>query len=71
MDWPGNQAVITSFAVGSKDLPAGNIEKVELLGHPGSLEFTQDPDGLKVKMPADKPCDFAYALKITGLKLRD
>jgi hypothetical protein len=40
-----------------------------LLGHQGPLEFTQDAEGLKVKMPADRPCDYAFALKITGLKL--
>ena len=37
---------------------------------PGALQFTQDADGLKVKFPAEKPCDYAYALKITGLKLK-
>ena len=70
MNWPGDQAVITSLATGAKDLPAGKIEKVELLGHAGKLEFTQDAEGLKVKFPAEKPCDFAYVLKITGLKLK-
>jgi alpha-L-fucosidase len=68
-DWPGEQAVITSLATGASSLPAGKIEKVELLGHSGALAFTQDAEGLKVKFPAQKPCDFAYALKITGLKL--
>ena len=70
MDWPGEQAVITSLATGSKDLPAGKIEKIELLGHPGNLEFTQDTEGLKVKMPKEKPCDIAYTLKISGLKIK-
>jgi len=40
-----------------------------LLGHAGNLDFTQDAQGLKVKFPTDKPCDYAYVLKITGLKL--
>jgi len=70
MNWPGDQVVsITSLASGSKDLPAGKIEKVELLGRAGDLTFTQDAEGLKVKFPAEKPCDFAYVLKITGLRL--
>jgi alpha-L-fucosidase len=69
MDWPADgQAVITALATGSKDLPQGKIEKVELLGHPGELSFTQDAEGLKVTMPADKPCNYVFALKITGLK---
>jgi alpha-L-fucosidase len=70
MNWPGDQAVsITSLASGANSLPAGKIDKVELLGHAGTLPFTQDVEGLKVTFPAEKPCDYAYALKITGLKL--
>jgi alpha-L-fucosidase len=70
MDWPGDTAVIASLGTGSKDLPDGKIEKIELLGHPGSLEFTQDSEGLKVRMPQDRPCDYVYSLKITGLSIR-
>ena len=50
--------------------PPGKIEKVELLGHAGALAFTQDAAGLHVKFPAEKPCEYAYALRITGLKLK-
>jgi alpha-L-fucosidase len=70
MDWPGDRAVVTALAAGAPYLPAGKIETVELLGHSGTLEFAQDSEGLKVKMPGEKPCDFVYTLKITGLKLR-
>jgi alpha-L-fucosidase len=65
MKWPDNEVVITSLAKGKA--PEGKIQKVELLGHKGNLEFTQDADGLKVRFPADKPCDYAYVLKISGL----
>jgi alpha-L-fucosidase len=66
MKWPDDDAeiVVTSLAKA-----AGHVAKVELLGHAGKLAFTQDATGLRVKLPADKPCDFAYGLKITGLKL--
>jgi alpha-L-fucosidase len=68
MAWPADgQAIITSLAKGAA--PDGKIEKVELLGHADPLTFTQDDQGLKVTFPADKPCDFFYTLKITGLKL--
>jgi hypothetical protein len=40
-----------------------------LLGHAGKLAFTQEATGLRVKMPMQKLCDFAYVPKITGLKL--
>jgi alpha-L-fucosidase len=64
MAWPGAEGVVTSLGQA-----AGKVQKVEMLGHNGPLEFKQDAEGLKVAFPAEKPCDFAYALKITGLKL--
>jgi len=68
MSWPGGEVAITSLATGKA--PSGKIEKVELLGHAGVLAFTQDSAGLHVKFPTEKPCDYAFALKITGLKLK-
>jgi alpha-L-fucosidase len=66
MDWPGDgQAGITSLASGQ--VP-GTVGRVELLGHDGPLEFRQDGDGLHVKFPIERPCDYAYVLRITGLK---
>lgn len=70
--WPGDTAVIASLAAGKAldgKVPEGKITTVTLLGHPGELKFTQDAEGLKVKLPADKPCDYAFSLKITGLKM--
>jgi len=70
--WPGDTALITSLAKGKTldgQVPQGKIKTVTLLGSPGKLKFTQDADGLKVKLPADKPCDYAWTLKIAGLKM--
>jgi len=68
MAWPTDEAVITSLA---PDKPVqGKVERVELLGNPGPLQFTAAADGLHVKFPAAKPCDYAYVLRITGLKLK-
>jgi hypothetical protein len=50
---------------------AGNIAQIELPGHPGTLAFTPDDAGLKVTLPAELPSDYAVALKITGLKLKE
>ncbi len=65
--WPGEQAVITSLASGKG--PEGKIESVSLLGSDAKLEFTQDADGLKVKMPGEQVGKYAFVLKITGLKM--
>jgi alpha-L-fucosidase len=75
--WPADgQAVITSLALSPPNGLAsgaaigGQVENVELLGSAAKLTFTRDADGLKVKLPAIIPCDYAYVLKITGLKLK-
>ncbi len=68
-NWPGDQAVLTSLA---KDaVPAKDKIKVELLGHAGALDYTQDAEGLKVAMPAERPAGGVnfYTLKISGLNL--
>jgi alpha-L-fucosidase len=68
MNWPADSTVtITSLAKGQP--VQGKIHKVEMLGHPAPLKFIQDATGLKITLPPEKPCDFVYALKITGLKL--
>ena len=41
------------------------VKNVQLLGFKGKLEWRQDGTGLKVQVPADKPCDYAATLKIT------
>jgi len=40
-----------------------------LLGHKGKLSFTQSADGLIVTLPGQKPCEYAWALRITGTDL--
>jgi hypothetical protein len=42
---------------------------VNLFRHKAKLEFSQDETGLKIKLPSEKPCDYACGFKITGLKL--
>jgi len=67
LDWPAGELVIPALGEG-KPLD-GAIEKVELLGGKGKLSFSRDATGLRVKFPDEKPCDVAYTMKITGLKL--
>jgi len=65
--WPGETVTITSLAKALA--PAGKINSVTMLGANEQLAFTQDAEGLNVKLPAAPPCDIAYVLKITGLKM--
>ena len=60
LGWPDdNQLIVRSLASA-----AGKIAGVTLVGHAGKLEWQQTDDGLVVKLPAQKPCDLAYAFKV-------
>ena len=60
------QVVITSLSEG-EELWFGKIKKVELLGQKGKLKWKRTDQGLEVKLPENKPCKYAYVIKITGL----
>jgi len=67
MAWPTDGVyTVRTLAAGAPGI-AGEIKRVQLLGHPGDVPFRRTADGLVVTLPADKPCDHAYVLKITGL----
>lgn len=65
--WPGASVVLPSLGAGKA--PEGKIRSVTMLGNKGELHFTQDASGLKVDLPSVPPCENAYTLKITGLKM--
>ncbi|MDE3237054.1 MAG: alpha-L-fucosidase [Bacteroidota bacterium] len=48
---------------------AGEVQSVGLLGSNEKINFSQDSDGLKVRLPANLPGDIAWTLKISGLKM--
>jgi alpha-L-fucosidase len=66
-NWPAGEVVITSL--GSGQSLEGKVTGVKLLGGEGDCAFTQEADGLKVQLPATAPGQYAYTLKITGLKM--
>lgn len=62
--WPeSGTATIKTLAKGAELTPA-SIRSVILLGSDQELRWEQDAKGLHVQLPADKPCEFAYTLKI-------
>jgi alpha-L-fucosidase len=66
MGWPENGVyTLRTLAQGAPSI-VGTVKHVELLGH-GSVPFAQTTDGLVVTLPATKPCDHAYVLKVIGL----
>ena len=67
--WPGEQLTIQSLGTTSPHV-SGEVTGASLLGHHGKLEWSRNENNLRVRMPAQKPCDYAYAVKIEGLRTR-
>ncbi len=66
MGWPETEIRIRSLAPGGEH-GTGKIQRVELVGSKGGeLRWTQGPEGLAVRMPAEKPSDHAVVLRIAG-----
>jgi alpha-L-fucosidase len=60
MEWPDEKQVFI------RSLAKGSIKEVILLGH-GGVEFQMSENGLLVKLPDKKPCNFAFTLKIVPM----
>ena len=58
---------IAQLAAGSEIV--GKISSVSLLGSQEAIVFKHDATGLAVKLPATIPGNYAYTLKVAGLKM--
>jgi alpha-L-fucosidase len=66
LGWPENgRLTIKTLAKGSVNCPL-EIAYIQLLGVEAPLKWERDAEGLTIDLPATKPCDHAYALKIQG-----
>jgi alpha-L-fucosidase len=67
--WPAD-GKLTLKSLGSTQAGIrGEVASVELLGAGGKLAWNREPAGLVVTLPAEKPCQHAWVLKIRGLDL--
>ena len=64
LDWPGAGTTVTIQSLADKP-GAIDITDIKLLGHNGKLSWKQNQVGLKIQMPSKKPCEYAFAFKIT------
>ena len=68
LGWPeGGEAQIRSLGSNLK-LYTQEIGSVELVGVKEPLRWSQTATGLRVKLPAEKPCAHAYTLRIKAKK---
>ena len=61
--WPEGEVTVKSLGSQST-VRADMISEVSMLGSPGTLPWSQDESGLRVKTPGAKPCQHAYTFKI-------
>lgn len=64
LGWPADGKLkIHAFAQKGKDAPA-KINRIELLGHEGTLKWRQSRKALTISLPSRKPCPHAFVFKI-------
>jgi alpha-L-fucosidase len=63
--WPEDGKLVIKSLAAHSPLTKGAIREVKLLGSNARLKWQRTRDGLIIQLPATKPCDYAYALKIT------
>jgi alpha-L-fucosidase len=66
--WPEDGSVTIKALSTDGNLFGRQIGKVELLGHKEELRWRQESAGLAIEMPAQKPCEHTFVLKISPAK---
>ena len=60
MGWSGKSASFPELASGK----GARVRDVTLPGHHGALRWKQEPSGLLVELPPEKPCEHAVAFRV-------
>ncbi|PKQ64791.1 hypothetical protein BZG02_02735 [Labilibaculum filiforme] len=68
LDWPTDKLHIKSLGFQGKLYP-GQIKNISLIGSNDKIEWEQTEGALIVTFPKEKPCDFAYCLKMERRKI--
>ena len=63
LDWPQGEFNIKALGSDGKLYP-GEIKNISLIGSNEKVTWAHNPQSLSVTLPAEKPCEFAYVLKI-------
>jgi alpha-L-fucosidase len=63
--WPADGKLVIKSLAGDSPHVRGQIERIGLLGSASDLTWSRDRDGVTIHLPEQRPCDFAYAFKVT------
>jgi alpha-L-fucosidase len=64
LGWPESGEVVIKSLDAKAPYRSGAVQHIEMLGSDQPLTWSRDAEGLKVKLPAEKPCKHAYTLKM-------
>jgi alpha-L-fucosidase len=70
LGWPGRELKINALGKSAR-LVDGEIADLQLLGHPGKLEWTRHDEALTISLPEQKPGDHAFTFRIRFKELSD
>jgi alpha-L-fucosidase len=62
LEWPDHGELLVTSRGRTAALFTGRIEKVDVLGYPGDVEWSLDQDGLRVHLPQEHPSDFGVTV---------
>lgn len=65
LGWPDDRQLRIKTLKQGVRLGSGGIATISLLGSPSPIRWTQTADALEVELPSEKPCKYAYTLKLT------
>jgi alpha-L-fucosidase len=65
LGWPEDGRVTIKSLADKSDSTVETIRRIELLGYKEKLDWRRSAEGLTLQLPAKKPCDYAWVLKIT------
>jgi len=63
LGWPAKELLMRSLAEGAPHAP--RISRVQMLGVKEPLKWSRTGAGLRVEMPPQRPCDHAFALRLS------
>jgi alpha-L-fucosidase len=73
LGWPGSELIIRSLTKTPKNkrksiyyiIEESDIQSIYMVGYSDPLKWHLTAEGLKIQVPTEKPCDYAFVFKIT------
>ena len=63
--WPDDGTLVIKSLASDSPYFRGQVLRVGLLGSASDLTWSRDRDGVTIRVPEQRPCDFAYVFKVT------